>query len=512
MKKMILAVLALSAVLVSSCNKDGESGSSAKVSFRKANIAGAGMLALAQGSGAATKAEGDVTVGPKALYAVSEDGSMVEVSYQVDVEGAGGEVAETIQANLIISPGFVFPVGEGWLWLANCYYDIKGGWENHDQLGLSNSVSNALSKIINDFRDKYHDRHGAHYLIRKSDGALFEWTLEAGAPDGMDDGFKQPTFLNGWFHQLGNDLFVRAGGWNYDGIYPGNVPSLVCLKDNGSTLDAVNVLGDNISCWKLYPAGGSCLGGTFGYPGAMGGMQGIIAPPSFEPVLLQVEGSKESFLLSVGGKLYYAQTYQKEIREGDGKETYWTRTEDCTDFYNLTVSGSSVSLGNLICTFNEIMDPGQVYMSTTEKLSWWSGNEYDGAVIHTFDPKAGSVTSRSLPEHYPSNEGEYVDGVAYVADGTSGYWECNLSREAAEYVALDWSSAAEYQGKIVSGTLRLVRFEAASLTLHFVAYMTNGTELTFYTTVTGADKGVIKTSVGSENNAGMVVTTMVRLN
>ena len=78
-------------------------------------------------------------------------------------------------------------------------------------------------------------------------------------------------------------------------------------------------------------------------------------------------------------------------------------------------------------------------------------------------------------------------------------------------MVLDWSSSAEYQGKIVSGTLRLVRFEAASLTLQFEAYMTNGTELTFYTTVKGADKGVIKTSVGS-NNAGMVVTTMVRLN
>jgi hypothetical protein len=45
-------------------------------------------------------------------------------------------------------------------------------------------------------------------------------------------------------------------------------------------------------------------------------------------VLLQVEGSKESFLLSIGGKLYYANTYQKEIREGDGKEGSWTRTED----------------------------------------------------------------------------------------------------------------------------------------------------------------------------------------
>ena len=510
MKKMILAVLALSAVLVSSCNKDGESGSNASVKFRKANISGARMLALASGTGAATRAEGDITVGPKALYTVSEDGSMVEVSYNVDVEGADGEVAESIRANLIISPGFIFPVGDGWLWLANCHYDVKGGWNNYPTDG-NKAVRNALSTIINEFSSKYHERHGAHYLIRKSDGALFEWTLEAGAPDGMDDGFKQPTFLNGWFHQLGKDLFVRTGGWNYEGIN-GGLPSLIRLQDNGNTLDAVNVLGDNISCWKLYPAGGTCLGGTFGYPGANGGVQGIIAPPSFEPVLLQMEPGKETFLLSIGGKLYYANTYQKEIREGDGKEGSWTRTEDCTDFYNLTVSGSSVSLGNLICSFNERMDPNQTYISTTEKLSWWSGNEYDGAVIHTFDPKAGSVTSRSLPEHYPSNEGEYVDGVAYVADGTSGYWECDLSKDAAEYVALDWSSSAEYQGKIVSGTLRLVRFEAASLTLHFVAYMTNGTELTFYASVTGSDRGVIKTSVGSENNAGMVVTTMVRLN
>jgi hypothetical protein len=38
----------------------------------------------------------------------------------------------------------------------------------------------------------------------------------------------------------------------------------------------------------------------------------------------------------------------------------------------------------------------------------------------------------------------------------------------------------------------------------FVAYMSNGTQLNFYTSVTGADKGVIKTNVGSDGNAGMV--------
>ena len=139
MKKIFLAVLALSAVLVSSCYKDGEGGSNASVKFRKANISGARMLALASGTGAATRAEGDITVGPKALYTVSEDGSMVEVSYNVDVEGADGEVAESIRANLIISPGFVFPVGEGWLWLANCHYDVKGGWNNYRLIGQNST-------------------------------------------------------------------------------------------------------------------------------------------------------------------------------------------------------------------------------------------------------------------------------------------------------------------------------------------------------------------------------------
>ena len=212
MKTRLLTILAIAMALLSSCDKFGGSdGKNVNVTFRKANISGAHMLALAQG-GASTKAEGDVTVGPRALYTVSEDGTMVQVSYDIDVEGVNGEVAETIKAELIICPNFIFPVGEGWIWLANSHMDVKEGWSNGTI--PQGSARSALSKIINGFSEEYHDRHGAHYLIRKSDGALFEWTLEAGAPDGMDDGFKQPTFLNGWFHQLGKDLFVRTGGWN----------------------------------------------------------------------------------------------------------------------------------------------------------------------------------------------------------------------------------------------------------------------------------------------------------
>ena len=471
------------------------------------------MLALASGTGAATKAEGDITVGPEALYTVSEDGSMVEVTYNVDVEGADGEVAESIRANLIISPGFVFPVGEGWLWLTNCHYDVKGGWNNYPTDG-NKDVRHALSRIISDFNEKYHDRHGAHYLVRKSDGALFEWTLEAGAPYGMDDGFKQPTFLNGWFHQQGKNLFVRTGGWAYDGVYPNpaNAPSLVGLMDKGNTLDAVNILGDNISCWRLCPAS-DCLGGAFSYPGMNGMAQGILAPPSYEPVLLQDDTQdKRAFLVSIGGKLYMVHSYHKNVQEGEWGKDYESWIELHTEFYNLNVTSTSIQKGSLIWSSTEkdkngALIPEGTYISAGETLSWWNEN-----LIYTFDPKAATVSSRTLPAHYPGNEDAYVNGVAYVADGTSGFWECDLSKDAAEYVTFDWSSAAEYQSKIVPGSLRMLRFEAASLTIQFEAYMSNGTELSFYTSVTGADRGVIKTSVGSENNAGMVVTTMVRLN
>ena len=502
MKKILTgSLLVLAAALLTSCNKDDPSN--AKVTFRKANIAGAQMLAIAQGDGSATKAEGDVTIGPKALYTVSADGSMVQVSYDVEVEGASGEVAEAIRADLILSPGFIFPVGEGWLWLANCHYSVAD-WEHYPQ----GSVRTALSRIMNGFNETYHERHGAHYLIRKSDGALFEWTLEAGAPDGMDDGFKQPTFLNGWFHQLGKDLYVKRFGWTYDG---GSDNYLFRLEDKGNTLDAVNLLGTNIQCEAIYPATG-CLGCGFRYPGASA--LGIIAPPSFDPILLNVDipNAEKPFLLSIGGKLYLGVSRTEDIYENNGKEDLYVRTDYMTDFYNLTVTGSAISLGSKLCSGEGWVDNGRPLVSSGETLSWWAGNGHGGSMIFTLDPNAGTVTSRDLPAHYPDREDEYVNGIGYTMDGTAGFWECDLSKDAATYVSLDWSSAAEYQGKIVPGSLRLDRFEAASLTLWFAASLSNGNQLVFYTSVTGADRGKIHATVGSENNAGVVVTTMVRLN
>ena len=92
MKKILLFVLTLSlGGVLSSCEGDGPY-SKVKVNFRRANIAGAEMLAIAQNATTKTRAEGDITVGPKALYSVSEDGTMVRVSYDVEVEGVDGKV------------------------------------------------------------------------------------------------------------------------------------------------------------------------------------------------------------------------------------------------------------------------------------------------------------------------------------------------------------------------------------------------------------------------------------
>ena len=74
------------------------------------------------------------------------------------------------------------------------------------------------------------------------------------------------------------------------------------------------------------------------------------------------------------------------------------------------------------------------------------------------------VCSPMHPEHYPASESEYVNDVAYVADGTEAFWECDLSRNAA------------------------------SLSLQFEAYLSNGTLLNLYSSVSGADRGKIKSS------------------
>ena len=510
MKRVSLFLMLLCIAVFAACNKDD--GGRAKVKFRKAHIAGAEMLAIAQGGSAGTRAEGDVTVGPKALYTVSEDGSMVRVSYDVEVEGVNGEVAEFIQAHLIISPGFIFPVGDGWLWLANCWQQYDGDWESLPK----SPERSALSKIQNDFRATYNERHGAHYLIRKSDGALFEWTLEAGAPNGMDDGFKQPTFLNGWFHEFGKDLFVRPSGWMPDGMSDPELPSLVRLQDKGSTLDAVDLLGKEIGCNTIFPATG-CIGAELYYPGADGSSLGILAPAAFKPVLVPEDGSEgknDLFFLSIGGTLYLGVVEDASVTWTDGKEGYqYTQEASRTKIYNLVISGNSVTKGSLICSFDDRMFwGGERFISTTDKLDWWTGNDYDGVKIHTLDPKTGTITTRNLPDHYPSLRDSYVDRVAYVADGTAGYWECDLRKDAAEYVAFDWSSANQYQGQIVQKTLKMDRFEAASMTFQFTASLTDGTRLSLNASVLGADKGKIKTTIASENNAGMVVTTMVRLN
>ena len=499
------ALLLSIALVFTSCGSDdpGVKG----VTFRKANIAGADMLAIAASS-AETRAEGDITVGPQALYTVSEDGKMVQVSYNVEVEGADGEVAETIQANLIISPHFIFPVGTGWLWLANCSYDVKDGWSNGTI--PQGPARHAISNILNEYNESHHDSHGGHFLIRKSDGAIFEWTIEAGAPDGMDDGFKQPTFLNGWFHQFGKDLFVKKGGWA-GGDSPWE-PKLYRLEDKGNTLDVVNILGDNINCWGIWPAE-NCLGVHFQYDGAS--PFGMVTPPTYGPILLSLNANeKEPFMLSIANKLYMGINTTEEVWGDDGKGDRWLiGTADSTEFYNLNVTSTSISLGSKICKIKGHVDGnGRALISSGETLTWWEGNGSGSSDIKTFDPIAGTVTSRSLPAHYPDREDEYVNGVGYTVDGTAGFWECDLSKDAAVYVALDWSSAAEYQSKIVPGTLQMLRFEAGSLTLQFKASMTDGTKLEFYTSVVGEDKGKIKTSVGGANNAGMVVTTMVRLN
>ena len=164
----------------------------------------------------------------------------------------------------------------------------------------------------------------------------------------------------------------------------------------------MNLLGNNISCWNLYPAA-NCLGAALSYSSGAGAL-GILVPPTFmPPVLMQEGGDKDMFLMSIGGTLYLGVNTNITVIVNDGKDSY-EQTRDVTEVYNLDITANSIARGSKICTAEPqiFSGDGQAIISTGETLTWWSGNDNDGAKVNTLNPTTGVVTSRSLPAHYPS--------------------------------------------------------------------------------------------------------------
>jgi hypothetical protein len=134
-----------------------------------------------------TRAEGDVKI-INSLLKASDDMKFIEVKYTFDVEVAvkdenGKEedidkaseeqkkevktIIERVNSSMRIVPNFIFNVGDNYLWLSNCRYEVP----DYDQMEES-PVKKILTTIRDDYNDSHRSTHGGQYFIRKSDGTL----------------------------------------------------------------------------------------------------------------------------------------------------------------------------------------------------------------------------------------------------------------------------------------------------------------------------------------------------
>lgn len=523
MKKTLFFLMACVAMIpLASCSSDDDGGGDGNVNvnigsvrLKSGAIAGAKALAVASKAGntrgVATRAAGDATQVDNALFSVSDDGKYIAVTYTYDVEvkDGDGEDAQTaiqrVQQNLRITPKFIFRVGSDYLWLANCFYTIP----DYEQMP-EDGVKKALTKIRDEFNEAHHSTHGVQYIIRKSDGAMWQWEAADGAPQAMDDGWNPQDMLNGWFHEIGGKMYVREGGYNMSKGQNQFTGRVMRLTVSGSSFSSQEVkpLSDNIT--RILPAGDNlCLIQTDAqrHPTPLIYLTGSnttvpLQTPQATPLYGHIEEHWSA--VSIDGKLYAICNSQRGDIYGNSLA-----------FYHVNISGNKAEVGNKIAEMNTSVSFdddkffGVGYATTAKTFSFFSQDSQHNwqAMINTFDPVAGTISSRALPEHYNDNSGQYSEGISCSEATDRGFYVCDLSKDAAEYVQLDWSNASQWQSKVTKMTF--VHYEMGNMSVKYECQTSDGQKIVAWVPIVGENAGKVVINTDDSGDAGYDVKVVV---
>lgn len=506
-----LVMMALMAVvlgcLTTACGDDSDGGDSKSVSglkFKKANIAGAKMLALTRSDAAMSRGEGESDVDAQVasmLYKVNENGILEEVTYTIEVKTSDSETAQVIQTRMRLDIEDVLPIGDRWIWLKDCKYACPTLDEVKDE-----AIRDAIKKLLIDWGGTY------NYLVRTSDGALFEWSFSQGCPGSNMTLNSRPQYLYGSIEPYGNDI-LSTGAQNI----------IFQLKDKGSTMDVVTVSPTSIYAHYVMPTNEGYMGTELMYSQNLWEPY-IIMPNTYQVLPIEMKDTDDDgweiyeggTMASVGGELYMSRYCHKK----KGMDTAFK-----TSFYKVNVANGKASANELIAeTDGEVSFLGRektglnfpVFKGAT--MSWLSNSTIYGSnrSIYTFDPQKRTLTERPLPAHYPNDADEYFDGVTYVVEtGNSlpqSYWRCDLSKDEAEEIPLVWASGIQqYVNQMVLSSMHM-SYAGASQSLLGNCMLLDGRKLSFRADVEGVNKGKVSVLLEGEKTAGQVVSVMVRLN
>ena len=488
MKRSFLYALAIVVIAIGMSSCDGVGGR-ADVKFRKMNLSGVNTLALAsRGQKAGNNAParmpadgGDELVEDGIAYSVSEDGTLVEITYAIDCSG-GGDAKNLIKANLRLSMQYVYTIGDDWLWLYGCNYVYP------DLDELPEPAHSKIKEAIAEHSD-YHN----NYLVRRNDGALFEWDGRDGRPFyGAVKWDADQTDIYGIVESIGGEIYT-----NSDYHTPRVGQSIVYrLKDEGNQLSVTTMHSENLKTEVIMPDKRGALGMNIIYYNKQhdtyegNGIPGVMFVPSGKIV-----GFDENYrLISVNETLYALGhiedkpvVYSVILSEAEGKAVLGEKVAE--------ISGASI--------YDLAYLPD---VSRNSKAAWMhSGYKY------VFDFDQWKLSYAPLPPYYP-NEG-YYQGIAYVMDDSQQvFYICDLSKSEAERVVID-NSEVNADASIVKSTIsakwtyvpRAHAFRKYALTI-------DGYETTIILPVEGENKGKACVYKAGSTTAGQVISVMVRLN
>jgi hypothetical protein len=486
-KLTFLALLITAIGMLVSCQD--EPSSSSKLTFKGVNLNNAKALALVQeGNGSANaprrmRADEGEKPQTKFLYTVDEEGNMNAAIFYFN------EVDSTTDTKALrLSIENIFAVGDDYLWLYGCQYDCDD----------MDALPSRARKYVQEQIDASRNRPGHfNYLIRKTDGALFNLTDLTVLPLNWEGkiemgGMKLTTGSElrqyGLVAQVGKELYWAIG--NYQG-------GLCKLVDNGSTMDQVNldyhaniayVLGDGnghlgtvLSYSSNMPTNPAFINGN--YANLVQGLPNDIGFPRMH---------------FIGGKYFVSHGYN------------WDSSLEPA-IYTISFDGNTAK-ATLAVAGHSLPEYGYGYPVLIEGSTYsYLTDEGEGAIIRTFDANTLSFSVEKLPEGFPSwNEAYDEEGNAYSFEtekqtDMSYVIVYNLPTRTATRHDIDRSEVPQYN------VIKVIGFDRSMKAMIEEAILPDGSTVSLITYMTG--ENAFKTVVmGTEASGTAVVATIVQLN
>ena len=465
---------------------EDEPSSSSKLTFKGVNLNNAKALALVQegngGSKAPRKMPADEGEKPqtKFLYTVDEEGNMnAAIFYFNEVDSTTNTKA------LRLSIENIFAVGDDYLWLYGCQYDC-------DDLDL---LPEKARKYVQEQIDASRKRPGHYnYLIRKTDGALFDLTNLTVLPIDWDGSIKNSAKTSNDLKQYGMVAQVGKELYWAEGNYQGGLRKLV---DNGSTMDQVN-LDYHANIAYVIGDGNGHLGTVLSYSSNMPTNPAFINGNLAN--LVQGLPNDMGFprMHFIGGKYFVSHGYN------------WDSSLEPA-IYTISFEGNTAQ-ATLAVAGHSLPEYGYGYPCRVEGSTYsYLTDEGEGAIIRTFDANTLSFSVEKLPEGFPSwNEAYDEEGNAYSME-TEKQTDMtyvivyNLPTRTATRHEIDRSDVPQYN------VIKVIGFDRSMKAMIEEAILPDGSTVSLITYMTG--ENAFKTVVmGTEASGTAVVATIVQLN